>query len=283
MRRVELTVMLGLARYRVERPFGDLPADVGTVTDVACDARGHLLVLLRNDATTDPCWPAVVELAPDGRRIGAWGEDLVLDAHKLAIDQAGRIFIVDRDAHEVVICDARGRRIGGLGRRHVPCGPFNHPSDVAFSREGDIYVADGYGNSEIHRFMPDGAYLGSFGEPGTGSGQFTVPHAVAVLPDDRVVVADRDNDRLQVFTPEGHFIAAWHDHQKPMALWVDGHGQIHVTDQVPRLSLLAREGELLGRCKPMTGRAHGICGGPDGCLYIAECEPSRLTRLVPLR
>lgn len=79
----------------------------------------------------------MVELAPDGCRLDAWGEDLILDGHMLAIDAGDRIHIVDRDCHETVICDPSGKRIGGIGRRHHPGERFNHPTDVAFTPAGE--------------------------------------------------------------------------------------------------------------------------------------------------
>ena len=77
-----LIVTLGGTRYRVERPWGDLPS--GHVTDVAVDSRGHVSVLLRWDPLSDDTSPRVVELAPDGRRLAAWGATLIADSHMLA-------------------------------------------------------------------------------------------------------------------------------------------------------------------------------------------------------
>lgn len=274
-------VALGDRRYRVERPFGDLPAVAGRVSDVACCSKGHVFVLFRYDAYVDRRGPAVVELDPTGRRVAAWGDDLVFDGHMLAIDAADRVFIVDRDAHEIIICDRHGQRLGGLGTRHAPGAPFNHPTDVAFAPNGEILVADGYAGASIHRFSADGAFIGSWGRPGHDEGAFKTPHAVWAMTDGRVVVADRDNDRIQVFDSEGRHLATWLDHVRPMAVWSDAAGTIYVTDQVPRMSMLAPDGGLLGRCRPVLNGAHGGCLSIDGHMYLAEVNPSRITRLVP--
>ena len=125
----ELFVALGEDRYRVERPWGDIPADLsGFVSDVACDSRGHVFALLRRDGITDPDLPTVIELAPDGRRLAAWGAE-VMDGHMLACDAQDRILVVDRDAHEVIMFDRAGKRLGGLGARHRPGATFNQTSD----------------------------------------------------------------------------------------------------------------------------------------------------------
>src|SRR5688572_13634240 len=75
--------------------------------------------------------------------------------------------------------------------------PFNHPTAVAVSLNGEIYVADGYGNSRVHKFSPDGRLLLSWGSPGKGPGQFRVPHSIWVDRNQRVSVCDRENDRVQ--------------------------------------------------------------------------------------
>ena len=87
--------------------------------------------------------------------------------------------------------------------------PFNYPTNVALSPEGDIYVSDGYGNARIHRFSPDGRLLHSWGQPGAGPGQFNVPHGIAIDRQGIVLVADRENSRIQRFTPDGEFIDEW--------------------------------------------------------------------------
>ena len=144
--RQTLFVALGSRRYQVERPWGEIPSDGGKVTDVVCDERGHLFVLLRADCYVDARLPVVIELAPDGRRLAAWGDEIA-DGHMLSIGPEGHIYVVDRDAHEIVVFDRSGRRLGGFGERHHPNAPFNHPCDVAIAPSGDIYVADGYGAS----------------------------------------------------------------------------------------------------------------------------------------
>jgi peptidylglycine monooxygenase len=254
-----------------------VPVGQGVPSDVAVAPDGRVLVLLRRDPSVDPVWPAVIVLSPEGKRLGAWGEE-VLDGHFLAVHPDGRVFVVDRDMHEVVVFDMDGRRIGGLGTRGVPGAPLNAPCDVAFGPDGSIYVADGYGNSLVHRFDAVGKLLGRWGQPGSGPGEFTTPHSVAVLADGRVAVADRENNRVQVFTADGTWLASWTDHHKPMSLSVDGAGRLWVTDQVPRLSVLSGEGALVGRCRPVLNGAHGMALG-EGVVVLSEQNPPRVTRL----
>jgi len=125
--------------------------------------------------------------------------------------------------------------------------------------------------------------LSSFGSPGDGPGQFSTPHAIWTSAERRVAVIDRENNRLQVFTAEGKFLYAWTDVYKPMAIFGSASGHLYVTDSVPRLTMLSWDGELLGRCRPVLNGAHGLSGDSSGNLYLAEGNPSRVTRLVPVR
>lgn len=85
-------------------------------------------------------------------------------------------------------------------------GPFNLPTDIDLTPAGEIFVTDGYGNARVHKFAADGTHLLFWGEPGTGPGEFNLPHAVWVARDGRVLVADRENDRVQVFDQNGKLL-----------------------------------------------------------------------------
>src|SRR5258708_7847108 len=73
----------------------------------------------------------------------------------------------------------------------------------------------GYGNARVHRFTAAGDLVQSWGQPGSGPGEFRTRHHVAVARDGRVLICDRQNDRIQIFTPEGEFIDEWTEIQRP--------------------------------------------------------------------
>ena len=280
MSRTEFVVTLGEQRYAVEWPWGELPSDIelGYLSHVALDSQGCVYVYQRAD-------PPIVVFDPTGSYLRSWGSQLIADAHGLFITPDDRVFLVDRDAHQILIFDVQGNLLSTLGDRHWPRheAPFNHPSGIAVAPDGDIYVTDGYGNSCVHRFSAEGRWLQTWGRPGTGPGEFTTPHAVWVDREGRVLVADRENDRVQVFSREGEFLDEWGDFFHPMDIYGDGTGAIYVTDQIPRLSMLTPDGDLVGRCRPVLYGAHGIWGDAAGRLYLAELTPlDRITRLVPL-
>ena len=99
---------------------------------------------------------------------------------------------------------------------------------------------------------------------------------------DRVLVVDRENDRVQVFDREGAFLASWEGFNRPMDVCEGADGQYYVTDQTPRLSRLTADGVLTGRCRPVWNVPHGIAAGPGGVLYVTEMSPSSVTRLQPV-
>ena len=272
-----LTVTLGARRYRVERHWGRLPADLGLVaiSQLAVDTRGRVYVFQRSD-------PPVVVFEPNGDFRAAWGRGRIADAHGIFVTGDDRVLLVDRDAHQILIFTTEGEEIGSLGTRHSPRfqAPFNHPTDVAVAADGDIYISDGYGNSVVHRFSAEGRHLSTWGRPGTGPGEFTTPHAVWVDRADRVLVADRENDRVQVFDRDGGFLEAWTDVYHPMDICEDGRGGILVTDQIPRLSMLSPDGALVGRCRGVWVGAHGVAANAAGDIFLAEIQPSRITKLA---
>ena len=275
----EQIVILGNRRYRVDTPWGTLPSgcQFGLISQLTVDRRGCVYVLQRTH-------PSVLVFHSTGGYVGSWDNVRIMDGHGIAVTHDDRVIVVDRDAHEIIFFDTHGRRLQSIGERNSPHlgKPFNHPTDVATAVDGDIYVADGYGNSMVHRFAADGTLKSSWGSPGRGPGEFSTPHAVWVDRLNRVLVADRENNRVQVFDREGNYLSAWTDFYHPMDIFEDDRGMVFVTDQVPRLSMLNDKGHLLGRSRPALNGAHGIWGDRDGNLYLAEMIPSRVTKLTLL-
>ncbi len=272
-------IALAGRRYSVERDFGRLPAGMAParVSQVAVDSEAHVHVLRRGD-------PPVLVFAPEGAFVRAYGEGVIFDSRGLSIDARDRVWVVDRDAHEVVVFDMSGKAVLKLGVRHGPrrAEPFNHPTRAAVAADGEIYVADGYGNARVHRFSPEGQWIASFGEVGHGPGQFMTPHSVIVDRQDRVLVCDRENDRVQVFDRAGGWLMDWRGLCRPMDLLERDDGAILVSDQVPSLTAFAPNGERLGRARPSLNGSHGVALGPDGAIYLAEIDPSSVTKLNPI-
>jgi len=271
------TVVLGDRRYAVHRKWARLPAgeSFGFLSDLAVDGEGCVQVAQRG--TDRP----VLVFGRDGKLAGTWGEGQVAEPHYITAGNDGAMLVADRDAHQVLRFDRRGKLVQALGKRHWPSldAPFNHPTAAAEASDGEIYVADGYGNSSVHRFAADGSLIRTWGGHGSGPGVFTTPHAIAVDRRGRVLVGDRENNRVQLFDRAGKYLAEWGDFYHPMQIWIDDRDLVFVTDQIPRISLLTLDGKLVGRCRGAINGAHGLAGDAEGNLYLSELPPQEITKL----
>jgi DNA-binding beta-propeller fold protein YncE len=274
------TVLLGDRRYAVHRKWAKLPAgeSFGFLSDLAVDGEGRVHVAQRG--TDRP----VLVFDRAGKLLGSWGEGALAEPHYINAGRDGTMLVADRDAHQVLRFDKAGKLVQALGKRHWPSldAPFNHPTAAADAADGEIYVADGYGNSSVHRFAADGSLIRTWGGQGSGPGAFTTPHAIAVDRRGRVLVGDRENNRVQVFDRAGTYLAEWGDFYHPMQIWIDDRDLVFVTDQIPRISLLTLDGKLVGRCRGAINGAHGLCGDAQGNLYLSELPPQEITKLERL-
>jgi hypothetical protein len=264
--------------YTVGRDFGRPPPDIARarISQVAVDSFGNVHVLRRGE-------PPVLVFESDGAFVRSYGQGEIFDAHGISIDHRDRVWIADRDAHQIAVFNLEGEVLIRIGDRHVPrwMAPFNHPTRTAVALDGEIYVADGYGNARIHRFTPDGKWRASFGQVGQGSSEFMTPHSIIVDRQNRLVVCDRENDRVQIFERDGRWLAEWRGLCRPMDLCERDDGVILVTDQVPSLNAFAPDGTRIGRGRPSLNGAHGIALGKAGEIYLAEIDPSFVTKMTP--
>lgn len=250
---------------------------------VAVDRRGNVFVFHRGPRP-------IIEFDPTGEVVRAWGDGSYVRPHAVRFDHQGRLWLVDDGGHVVVRLDAAGRVRFVLGRKNTPAedaGGFNRPTDVAFGPQGDIYVADGYGNSRVVRFDAEGRFITAWGRRGKEPGEFNLPHAIVVDGRGRVLVGDRDNFRVQIFTAEGKFLTQWTHVGSPWGLALAGHGELFLCDgyanRVLRLNL---DGEVLGEYAApgrLPGRldfAHHLAVGPDGSLYVAEIKNWRVQKFT---
>ena len=286
----------GKNRYRFERDWAklprgwsfDSPAPAGrpprTCVRGAATANGEVLVLARS------AHPVMVFDA-EGRFVTAWGEGSFSGfVHGLSVDPAGHVWIADAGYHEVTQHAADGTLIRRFGDREFPAPtfygrPFNMPTGVAFAADGAFYVSDGYGNRRVHRFAPDGTLLHSWGEAGSGPGQFALVHFIAIDDRDRVYIADRENNRIQLFDAAGKFLAEWTEFRHPSDL-AFGREKIYVGAQ-DGLSIWTKERQPIvrwDRDDPYEGafHIHGIWLDADENIYLAHFDRavSKLTRLA---
>ena len=194
------------------------------VAGVATDSRDRVFVFNRGDHP-------VIIFDREGRFVGSWGEGLFVRPHGITIGPDDAVYCTDDLDHTVKKFTPTGTLLGILGKSGSPSDtgatsmdfrtirhagpPFHYPTNLALAADGSLYISDGYGNSRVHLFSSDFDHLTSWGEPGGGPGEFRLPHGIAVGPDGTVVVADRENSRLQFFSPEGRFLEEWTDIARP--------------------------------------------------------------------
>ena len=247
----------------------------------------------------------------DGQFLNSWGEGQFVRPHGIHIGPDDALYLTDDLDHTVHKYTTDGKLLMKLGESGCgsdtgvenrdyrtiqrAAGTFNQPTNVALTPEGELYITDGYGNARVHKFSAAGELLFSWGEPGDGPGEFNLPHGIAIDSQGVVYVADRENDRLQLFDLDGKFISEWTQVERPMQVFIDSDDRIYVAevgwraglfpgvtpppDPVGgRVSILDRTGALLDQwgggddpCAPGDFYApHDIWVDRHGDIYVGE-------------
>lgn len=274
----DMVFRLGKKKYRVDSSWAEDAAQYIKNVSAVSYNDGYIYVLQRSD-------PFMLVFTTGGELVNQWHDEAVTDAHYLEVGPGGEVHVVERDRHRILVFDKEGGLLRTMGGETEPGDvgePFNHPSDVAFSKDGDIFVADGYGNAHMHHFSKTGELLHTWGGLGTEAGRFMTPHAILVDQKERVLVTDRENNRVQIFDQDGTYLKELTGLFHPMDICEDDDGFIYVTDQVPSLHVFNTEDEFIGRCRTLGTFGHGITVDAEGDIYIAEMLPDGLTKLTGL-
>ena len=200
--------------------------------------------------------------------MASWGEGILKDAQGIKID-ADNVYCIERNAHCVHKCNRNGKLVMTLGRPGRPAAkdsdPFNRPTDLAIVSSGELFASDDYDNVRVHKFLPNGEPLISWGERGTGPDQFTVPHCVRVDKYDRVWVCDRNvhvqnfspdsklliswperGNRIQIFDTDGHFLTEWRGLLPPDTIHFDPNDDVVYIAELPhQVAIYTLDGKLI--------------------------------------
>ena len=292
-------VLLGTGNFTYEvsgENWGNLPDgwNYREATALALDSHDNLYVFNRGSHP-------IIVLGPDGNVLKTWGEGGFVNPHGVAIGPDDSVYTVDFGDNTVRKFTPDGTllmTIGTPGKAALPMSgdPFSSPTHVAVdSRNGDLFVSDGYKDARVHKYAPDGRHLLSWGESGTGEGQLSVPHNITTDRDGWVYVADRENQRIQIFDSKGKFETQWAlDLARPGCVdvkHIDGGRLAYVGEFFagfmtnamgmglgPRVSILDGEGKVQARLGDHTfgdeaGRfysPHAIAVDSRGDIYVAE-------------
>jgi DNA-binding beta-propeller fold protein YncE len=269
--------------YEAVPEFLNLPENVkpGACSAVAINSKGDLYLFHRG-AKPILCFDS------SGKFVRSWGDNLIGAAHGMRVDSDDNVWVTDTGHHTVYKFSPIGKLLLALGTTDRPGtgnDQFNKPTDIAFGANGDVYVTDGYENSRVMKFDRNGKFISLWGMRGTDSGEFHLPHSIVIDSKQRVIVGDRENDRIQVFDLDGQLLEIWPGFA-PYGIALDTSQQVFVADarasQILRLDEAGRVNLRIGG----KGHAHGQFELPHmlaidsaGSIYLAEVGGQRFQKL----
>jgi DNA-binding beta-propeller fold protein YncE len=286
------TVGTGRYEYEVVEHWGTLPTGwtFGAVSAVAVDSQDRVYAFQRKD-------PPVLVFDRDGNFLQSWGSRAIRDPHGIYIGPDDIVYLTDRDDHVALKFTLDGRPLSVLGERGKPsdtgceedgalvpraAGPFNKPTEMVVAPSGDLYVTDGYRNSRVHRFSHEGRLIESWGTPGKSApGEFHLPHSLWVDRQGTVYVCDRENNRIQVFTAAGRYLAQWTDIHRPTDIYIDAENIVYVSDLKPTVTVMSTQGQVIARWDSPMG--HGLWVDSRGDIYLADVLGKSITKYIRKR
>ena len=302
--------------YRTIEGWAKLPEGRvwGATSAVDIDRDGHSVWVAERcganscaNSTVDP----ILHFDATGRLIKSFGGGMFTFPHGIFVDRDDNIWVTDGQiTHQVFKFRADGKLLLVLGKRGGGKDGefFYQPNDVVVAPDGSIFVAEGHGAADVGRIVKlskDGALIKTWGRHGSGRGEFDQPHGLAMDSQGRLFVADRSNNRIQIFDQNGTFLAEWKQFGRPSGLFIDKQDALYVADSESgdvegkygynpgwkrglRIGS-AKDGSVTAFIpdpKPnangpgMTSGAEGIAADVDGVIYGAEVGPRSIKRYV---
>lgn len=273
--------------FTADPEYLKIPANLpwGEVTGVALDSRRHMFVYVRSGAINSlhgQVAAQLYEFGPNGAYLRELGRGLYsfAFAHTVRLDRDQNLWVSDEGTNMITKLSREGKVLMVLGRRaeaveppvELPAGQlprpqwgtFNRPTDVAWDRDGNAFIADGYNNSRVVKVDRNGRWVKTWGERGTGESQFNILHSIANDAAGNIYVADRTNRRIQVFDPDGKFL-------RQFTIDVPYNKIPNVlVGAAPSSSSLSVSGAPWAIC---------ITPGPNQVLFSADAVPGRIYKL----
>ena len=192
----------------------------GMVSWVAASPDGLIYLLQRGDKA-DP----IIALDRTGKIVRSWGKGMYTMPHAIRVDPQSNVWTADAASSMVYKFNPDGTLLLTIevGGQPAPCGNnFCGTTDIAFARDGHLFISDGYRNARILEYTADGKKVNEWGKAGTGPGEFRLPHSIQIDERNIIYVADRENGRIQRFDRSGRFLGEWTQYGKTFGLALAG-------------------------------------------------------------
>ncbi|MCA6075023.1 peptidyl-alpha-hydroxyglycine alpha-amidating lyase family protein [Fulvivirga sedimenti] len=231
-----------------------------------------------------------------GKILNSWGSHLFIMPHGLSVDNKNNVWVADVGLHQIFKFSHEGELLMKLGEAKIPGNDslhFNLPTDVAVANDGSLYVSDGYGNSRVVKFSKEGKYLFEWGTMGNKPGEFNTPHSIDLDAQGNVFIADRENNRIQKFDPDGNFLNQWENNMATQlySIAIDQKDNLFAIDNLTVNDTLIMGADILlfdaalnelvrfGRTDSIAApRYHDIDIDGEGNIYVAETGGRRVRK-----
>ena len=232
--------------YRVEENWAKLPEGRkwGSTVAVELDIdRKSIWTFDRcaaNDCIGSSLSP-IQKFDQTGKLVATFGANMFIRPHGLHIDRQGNVWASDQSGkdgkgHQVFKFSPDGKVLMTLGKAGVAGdGPdtFREPTDIFVAPNGEFFVTMGHeekGPGRIIKFTKDGKYIKEWGKNGSGPGEFSVPHTMAMDSTGRLFVGDRGNNRIQIFDQDGKYLSEMRQFGRPSGIYIDKNDMLYVAD-----------------------------------------------------
>jgi streptogramin lyase len=269
--------------YQLVQDWVQLPpgAQWGVMSAVGIDSKGNIYGFQREDVSK------VIVFDVQGKYLKTWGEGQFEYPHGLRVSRDDSVWLTDRKMQQVFKFDANGTLLMTLGKKDVAGSndspdTFNGASDVVVGPNGDIFVSDGEGaNTRVVKFSSDGKFIKSWGTKGSGPGEMSGPHCIAMDSKGRIWVGDRGNKRLQIFDQDGKYIDQMSQFGTPAGIFITKDDFVYVAEPAPENQVVigTTGGQILDRIAGLDS-AHGIAVDSNGAIYVAESSGKNILKFV---